>query len=223
MLERSGHPGQSLFLSTVFNVIGGFLYSLRFQVRVTSDHAIPAGGPVLILAKHWSLADVPLGKIAVTKDCGRHLWCVMKDSLARGPFGWFLLRQGGIPINRENPEKSKHDLLLARNVLQDDQILCIFPEQTIVPGKMGRGRLPGFRFITAKSSRPIPVLCIGFFYKKRRFRRTLVTVKIGSPRNFHPGDDPSAFLHERMQEIARLSGLQYTHPPAKLTPEPAGL
>ncbi|MEQ9364243.1 MAG: hypothetical protein RIF32_08380, partial [Leptospirales bacterium] len=71
MLEKSGHPGQNIFLSNLFNVIGGLLYSLRFQVRVQSDHAIPATGPVLILSKHWTLADVALGKIAVKKDCGR--------------------------------------------------------------------------------------------------------------------------------------------------------
>ena len=221
MLEKSGHPGQNLFLSNLFNVVGGFLYSFKFQVRVTSDGAIPATGPVLILSKHCSLADVPLGKIAVMKDSRRHLWCVMKDSLGKGPFGWFLLRQGGIPINRQNPEKSKHDLLLARNVLRADHALCVFPEQTIVPGKMGRGKLPGFRFITAKSSRPIPVLCIGFRYTKRRMRRTLVEIKIGSPRDFQPNDDPTMFLHERMQEIARLSGLTYPHPPAKEVPETA--
>ncbi|MEQ9367115.1 MAG: 1-acyl-sn-glycerol-3-phosphate acyltransferase, partial [Leptospirales bacterium] len=146
-----------------------------------------------------------------------------KDSQAKPPFGWFLLRQGGIPVNRKNPEKSKHDLLLARNVLNAKHALCIFPEQTIVPGKMGRGRLPGFRFITAKPERPIAVLCIGFRYTKRRFRRTLVEIKIGSPRDFTAQEDPVLFLHERMQEIARLSGLQYTHPPAKAIPETAGL
>jgi 1-acyl-sn-glycerol-3-phosphate acyltransferase len=209
MRDRSGHPGQSLFLSTLFNVVGGLLYSLRFQVRITSEHLIPPTGPVLVLAKHWSLADVPLGKIAITKDSGRHLWCVMKESLARGPFGWFLLRQGGIPINRQNPEKSKHDLLLARRVLNEGHVLCLFPEQTIVPGKMGRGRLPGFRFVTNKPEQPIPVLCVGFHYHKRKYRRTLVEVNIGAPRMMTAEDDPAEFLQERMHEIARLSGLEY--------------
>lgn len=221
MLEQSGHPGQNIFLSNVFNILGGLIYSFFFKVRVQSEHAIPASGPVLILSKHWTLADVPLGKIAVTKDSGRHLWCVMKDSLAKPPFGWFLLRQGGIPINRSNPEKSKADLLLARNVLNDGQMLCIFPEQTIVPNKMGRGRLPGFRFIASKPKNPIAVLCIGFRYTKRRFRRTLVDIKIGAPREFQKGDDHAAFLHERMQEIARLSDMKYPHPPAKALPDDA--
>ena len=186
-------------------------------MRIESDHAIPDDGPVLILSKHWTLADVPLGKIAVTKDSGRHLWCVMKDSLAKPPFGWFLLRQGGIPINRTNPEKSKVDLLLARNVLHDGQMLCIYPEQTIVPNKMGRGRLPGFRFIVGKPKTP---LAIGFRYTKRRFRRTLVDIKIGSPRAFTKGDDHAEFLHERMHEIARRSDMTYPHAQAKAGTEP---
>lgn len=221
MLEKSGHPGQNHFLSNIFNLLGGFICSLRYQVRRESDHAIPKTGPVLILSKHWSMTDVPLGKIAVKKDSGRHLWCVMKESLAKPPFGWFLLRQGGIPINRQNPEKSKHDLILARDVINAKHALCIFPEQTIVPGKMGRGKLPGFRFITSKPAEPIAVLCIGFRYTKRRFRRTLVEIKIGSPREYTASEDPSLFLHERMQEIARLSGLEYKHPPAKAIPETA--
>ncbi|MCB1314638.1 MAG: 1-acyl-sn-glycerol-3-phosphate acyltransferase [Leptospiraceae bacterium] len=210
---KTNHPGQSLFLSTIFNVIGGWLYALKYKVRITGGGPIPSTGPLFVLSKHWSLADVPLGKIALTRMSGRHLWCVMKDSLARGPFGWFLLRQGGIPINRNNPEKSKADLLLARSVLNEGNMLCLFPEQTTVRGKMGRGKTPGFRFILGKPREPIAVLCVGFHYTRRRFRRTLVDFKIGTVRHFTREHDPEMFMHECMHEIADLSGLKYPYAP----------
>ena len=220
--HRSGHPGQSLFLSRLFNIVARVLYGLKYSVRLQSEKGIPAEGPVLILAKHWALADVPLGKLAVTRDSGRHLWCVMKESLARGPFGWFLLRQGGIPVNRAQPDKSRHDLLLARKVLEDNHVLCIFPEQTTMPGRMGRGRAPGFRFIAGQPNEPIAVITIGFHYTKRRFRRTLVDIKIGPRHYFTAQDEPEAFLHERMLEMARLSGLEYTFEPAEAKASRAG-
>lgn len=212
-LKKSGHPGQSLFLSALFNVVVAFAYTFIYKIRVKSAKGIPAEGPVIILAKHWSLADVPLGKLAVTRDSGRHLWCVMKASLASGPFGGLMLKVGGIPINRDNPEKSKNDLLLARHVLHDGAMLCVFPEQTTVPKKMGRGRSPGFRFIMGRPERPIGVVCIGFHYTKRRFRRTLVDIHIGEATYFTKHDDAETFLHERMRDIARLSRLEYGFAP----------
>lgn len=220
-LAQFGHPGQSIFLSALWNVVVAFVYSFFYRVRVHVEERIPAQGPVLLLAKHWSLADVPLGKLAVTRYSGRHLWCMMKESLARGPFGGLILKVGGIPLNRENPERSRRDLQLARHVLHNGAMLCIFPEQTTVAGKMARGRTPGFRFLTAKAEQPLNVVCIGFHYRKRRFRRTLVDIKIGRAREMAPGHEPEDFLHSAMQEIAALSNLAYPFEKSQARVEPA--
>ncbi|MBX7059133.1 MAG: 1-acyl-sn-glycerol-3-phosphate acyltransferase [Leptospirales bacterium] len=208
-LARFGHPGQSLFLSALWNAVVSIAYAPFYRVRVQAEAQIPASGPVLILFKHWSLADVPLGKLAITRNNGRHLWCVMKESLARGPFGRLILKVGGIPINRDRPERSRRDLMLARHVLSNGNMLCVFPEQTTVPGRMARGRAPGFRFITAETNQALPVVCIGIHYRPRRFRRTQVDIRIGEALLFQPGDDPEDFLHRAMHKIASLSELQY--------------
>lgn len=208
-LRRKDHPGQSIWLSKFWNLVVSVAYVFTHKTRVLGHGTVPATGSVLILAKHSSYSDVPLGKLHITRHSGRHLWCVMKESLAKGPFGGLLLRVGGIPISRENPEKSKHDLLLARRVLHDGHMLCIFPEQTIYLNRMGRGRAPGFRFVTGRPPEPIAVVCVGFHYTRRKWRRTLVEIEISAPTYYGPTDDPEIFLHERMHDIARLSKLEY--------------
>lgn len=207
------HPGLHAWLSSLWNVVMRGLYALTHRVRVSHEEIIPATGPVLILAKHSTYSDIPLGKLAVTDNSGRHLWCVMKDSLAKGPLGGLLLRVGGIPINRENPERSKRDLLHARKVLHAGDVLCIFPEQTFYVGRMGRGRAPGFRFITGTPPEPIAVVCVGFQYTRRRMRRTHVEIRIGRPAYYTHEHDAEVFLDERMRDMARLSGLEYPYDP----------
>ena len=209
--QRKPHPGLHEWLSSFWNGVVAVVYSVTHKMRVVHDAVIPGAGSVLVLAKHSTYSDVPLGKLAITRNSGRHLWCVMKDSMAEGPLSHLFLRVGGIPINRDNPERSKHDLLLARKVLHDGHVLCIFPEQTIYPGSMGRGRAPGFRFITGRPPEPIAVVVVGFRYTPRRFRRTLVDIHIGKATYYSREHDPEVFLDERMREMARLSGLEYPY------------
>ena len=222
------HPGLHGWLSSLWNGIVTVLYAFTHDLRVTHHATMPREGAVLVLAKHSTYSDVPLGKLAITRNAGRHLWCVMKDSMARGPLAGLFLRVGGIPINRDNPERSKRDLLLARKVLHDGHVLCIFPEQTIYLNRMGRGRAPGFRFITGRPPEPIAVVCVGFRYTKRRFRRVLVEIQIGAPTYYTREHDPEVFLDERMREMAGLSGLEYPYErpvprrarPSELSAEP---
>ncbi len=209
---EDAHPGLWSWYSTLWNAFFRFLLFFFYKITVKSEGAIPASGGVLILAKHQRISDIAIGKIAVTDDSGRHLWCLMKAEMARGPLAPVFIRVGGIPVDRSNPERSKHDLMHARKVLHGGDMLCIFPEQTFYPNKMGRGKTPGFRFIAGKPPEPIGVVCVGFKYTKRKFRRTLVEVGLGPVSYYSSDSDPEIFLDERMREIAELSQMEYPFP-----------
>ncbi|MBX7085949.1 MAG: 1-acyl-sn-glycerol-3-phosphate acyltransferase [Leptospirales bacterium] len=207
------HPGKTYWPSRIVTWLGQNFMRLFFKIKVEGHGNFPESGPLLILAKHQRLEDIPLGLGAVcTAMKRRDQWCVMKHSLADPKYFGFFLKCGGIPIDRRDPQKSKGFLLLARHKLHEGNTVVIFPEQTFFPSKMGKGKVPGFRFVAGRPDSPIQVGCIGFTYKKGIIR-TEVTMRLGkttTPYTKH--DDAEHFLHDRMLEIAELSSLHYPHP-----------
>ncbi|HBS04842.1 MAG TPA: 1-acyl-sn-glycerol-3-phosphate acyltransferase [Leptospiraceae bacterium] len=210
--KYEGHPGKKRYAVYLLELFGQLYTRMRFKVKVQGIDNIPKDGPVLILAKHVRNSDIPLGLVRGLHPARWDVWCIMKDSLAKGLAAKFFLHCGGIPVDRKNPEKSKRDLLIARKILHDGHLVTIFPEQTHFKGKMGRGRTPGFRFVVGRPDHPVQIVPLGFEYKDHKFpRRTEVLIRIGLPTAYDKHSVPDTFLHERMHEIAELSGLKYTH------------
>ncbi|PJZ55257.1 lysophospholipid acyltransferase family protein [Leptospira adleri] len=208
--EPGLHPGSSHLVRRILDWFGRFYGSLFYKAEVQGLHNVPKEGTVLVLAKHQRNDDIPLGLSKALYKVRWSIWAVMKDSMAAPIFFDFFLKCGGIPLNRLEPRKSKKDLLFARKVLYNGNMLVIFPEQTTVPYKMGRGRAGAFRFIVGKPESPLPVLCLGLDYQPRGFlRRTKLTIRIGELKHLHPNQDPEEFLHERMHDIASLTNLTY--------------
>ncbi len=209
------HPGKSIWRAELIRFFGKMGLPLRFKITVEGHGNLPASGPCLVLSKHQRYVDVPLGLhalVAVLRERKHDIWCVMKDNLVGGAFGDFFLRCGGIPLNRNNPEKSKEQLLFARQRLHEGRIVVVFPEQTLYPWKMARGRPAGFRFITGNPPEPVAVNCVGFEYSRTSFPRVAVKIRVGPPTYYTVDDDPEHFLHDRMAEIAALSNLSYSFP-----------
>ncbi|MEQ9363081.1 MAG: 1-acyl-sn-glycerol-3-phosphate acyltransferase, partial [Leptospirales bacterium] len=156
--------------------------------------------------------DIPLGYNAMLQAFGRHAWCIMKASLTRWYYLGFFWKIGGIPLDRDNPEKSKRYLMFAKKKLYDEEsggnMLVLFPEQTTFMRIMGEGKVPGFRFINVKPPEPLACYPVGFRYEKG-FPRTKVTIEFGEVMFYSKQDDPAEFLHRIMTEVARLSGLEY--------------
>ncbi|TGL62229.1 1-acyl-sn-glycerol-3-phosphate acyltransferase [Leptospira ognonensis] len=210
------HPGKSKIISKILYLVGKYLYAIRFKIVVEVPDNVKSVGPLLVLSKHCSNHDMVLGLPAMADYLGREdAWCIIKDSLTKPYFFGFFLKIGGIPVNRNNPEKSKEQLLFARKTLYDGNLLVIFPEQSRHPNKVGRGKSPGFRFIAGKPVEPINTICVGLEYTKGLLRRKL-TIRFGNLRPYSKKDDAETFLHESMLEIARLTNMPYKFPP----PEP---
>ena len=196
---------QSKFFAGILYFVGKYLFRLRYKMALEFPENMPTEGPILILAKHSSNSDIPLGYHCVKDAFGRYPYSMMKSSLEMPVIGTMILKFGGIPLDRDNPEKSKHDLLYARRLLYDGNIMIIFPEQSRYPEKMGRGRVGAFRFITGKPAEPLMVYSAGYDYEKG-FPRNKLTVRFSGPTYYERGTDPDLFLHERMFELAKLSG-----------------
>ncbi|MCB1158417.1 MAG: 1-acyl-sn-glycerol-3-phosphate acyltransferase [Leptospiraceae bacterium] len=210
--EKELHPGKSQFVSNALYFIGKYLYKPRFKiVYELTEELKTLEGPVLVLSKHSSNHDIPIGYRVLVDAFGRHAWCIIKKSLTHPLFFDFFQKIGGIPIDRDNPEKSKDNLLFARKKMYEGNIMVLFPEQHRFPGTMGEAAVAGFRFITGKPSEALPVVLAGYEYKNNLFRKS-VTIRFGKVKYYSKSDAPDLFLYECMQEIARLSGLEYTFP-----------
>lgn len=211
--KKYNHPGKRPFPLFLFHFLLTPLMRLRYRIKVEGHENIPTDGPLLVLAKHQRYEDIPLGYLFGLAPRRRDVWCLMKHTLGGG----LLTKLGGISINRADPKKSKQELRLCRAVLDDQQLLCIFPEQTLFPGKMGRGKLPGFRFIADRPDGPMAnVICIGFEYGPKKFlRRRSVVMRLGPAHAYDVSTmNPAQFFHTRMQELAGLCNLKYSFPAA---------
>jgi 1-acyl-sn-glycerol-3-phosphate acyltransferase len=210
-LRSKKHPGQTWFATLSIYFFGGIFLRLLYKIRVIGGENLPKTGPLLILAKHQRLNDIPIGCAAIFANSKRRAWCIMKDTLDIPYLFGYLLKCGGIPINRKNPEKTKESFTFAKHLLYHGQLICLFPEQTFFPWKMGKAKVPGFRLLAGKPEHPLQIICIGFEYGKERWR-TSVTIRIGKLSHFTKDDTAEIYLHEKMKEIAALSNLEYNYP-----------
>ncbi len=214
-LEKFNHPGPKRLNQFILKVMGWFFMKLKYKITVNGINHIPRSGPLLYLIKHQRFSDIPLGYSFVLTKIRRDNWSVMMHSLAKWYFFGFFLKTGGIPLTRHDREKSRKELLLAREVLHEGNALALFPEQKLHPGRMGLGKITGFKIIADKPQKPVQVITTGFKYKSKGiFRRTEVTIELGKPHLYKYTDDAELFLHNRMVEMANLCNLEYTfeHP-----------
>ena len=208
LFDYEEHPGKTRWASWTLAFIGRWVTRPFIRLRIEKPQQVQSEGPVLIISKHSAEIDIPLGYYAMLAAFGRHAWCVMKASLARPRYMGFFWKIGGIPLDRDNPERSKKFLMFAKKKMYEGNMLVLFPEQTTFMNTMGEGKVPGFRFIAGKPQEPLMCYPVGFTYRKGMIR-TQVNIRFGEPVYFKSTDDPAAFLHSVMKEIARLSELEY--------------
>jgi 1-acyl-sn-glycerol-3-phosphate acyltransferase len=94
-----------------------------------------AAGAALIAAKHQCMLDTIAPNLALADAC-----YVMRDSLLRIPFyGWYSVKQGMIPIDREGHAGALRRMLAtAKARIAERRQIVIFPEGTrTAPGTTG--------------------------------------------------------------------------------------
>jgi len=145
----------------------GFSFSrllARLILKVIGWKAVgevpPVKKYVMIGYPHTSNWDVPIG-LSVFKSMGVRLQWLGKQSLFKGPLGWFMKSLGGVPVNRE---KSQNFVEEACKVFDrfEELVLTLSPEGTRSKSTYWRS---GFYHIALNAGVPI---ALGFLdYKKK--------------------------------------------------------
>jgi len=164
----------------VARVIVRVLLKLLTHCQVKGRENIPSQGPLLIVANHLSLADVPLLNVSLGR---RVIFMAKKELFHFRLIGYFIGGLGAFPVHRGRLDRKA--LRQAYQVLADGLALVMFPEGT----RSRSGRLqPAFSgpaLIAVRSGAPI--LPVGFIGTERirgvtwLLRRPQITVNIGPP------------------------------------------
>ena len=163
--------------------------------------SLPEQDAFILLPKHQRWEDIPIIALAVS----RPLYYMAKYELFRNPVsGWFLSSLGGIPLNREQPLRSRNSLRRMFRSIKRGEGVVVFPEGTYYKNGMGPGRVGLIRLIASKST--IPFVPMGICYSRNAGRKH-VRIRIGKPLYRDPNLEINAFLSIIMKEITTLSGL----------------
>jgi 1-acyl-sn-glycerol-3-phosphate acyltransferase len=187
----------------------------RGYFRLTPIHRerVPTEGPVVLVANHESMWDVPLLVVASPRPV---IFMAKKELFKGGLSSWFFTRLGGFPVDRNLRDLSA--MKRALSVVRRGRVLGLFAEGQRFPGTL-RPFLPGAAWVALTEGAPIqPVGIRGteriWAGNRRPYPRPVkVHVVFGQPMAPEREPDPrarrarSAELSERLHaEVARLLG-----------------
>jgi len=119
-----------------------------FRPKVVGKEHIPETGPAILAPVHRSFAD--FGFAAFCTE--RKLFFMTKDEMWNNKWlGKLLLTVGAFPVHRERAEE----------VLQQGELLVLFPEGTRRQGKAVEDLMEGATFLSARTGAPIIPIGIG--------------------------------------------------------------
>ena len=207
------------------------ILKMLYDIRVEGLENVPKRGAAIIAANHLSFLDSFFIPLVIKRRKVTYL--AKADYFKSWKTKWFFAGVGQISCQREGGSKSQQSLEIALEVLQNDNLLGIYPEGTRSPdGKLYKGRTGVARLALTSGVPVIPVGLIGTDEvmpkeaKLPRFRgRPSVRVRFGAPLDFtrFAGRERDRFAlrsvtDEIMFEIMELSGQEYTDDYASKTP-----
>jgi 1-acyl-sn-glycerol-3-phosphate acyltransferase len=198
---------------------------LRFIFRpwVRGVENVPSSGAAILASNHLSFSD----SIFLPLQCPRPVVFLAKSEYftGRGLKGWlvktFFKATGQLPIDRSGGKASEAALNTGLGVLEQGQLLGIYPEGTRSPdGKLYRGRTGIARMVLEAKVPVIPVAMIDTEkvqpIGKRLPRVRRVGIVYGKPLDFSRFDGMEgdrivlrAVTDEIMYELKKISGQEY--------------
>jgi len=187
----------------------GFLTRLLYRMEYVGLDNVPEGGPVILVANHTSLLDIPAIHTAIRPWIS---W-VAKAELFKKPISRaFYSSMGCIPVDRH-----KTDPTAARGIfmaLRARQIVGMFPQGTRVPAERISQARPhnGAIHFAIKTGAPIlPVAVIGQFRLFHRVR--IIYGKLWrpdlDPRRHYTAEELDELSLQMMKQIYALAGADY--------------
>ncbi|MFW0791694.1 lysophospholipid acyltransferase family protein [Gordonia sp. CPCC 205333] len=205
-----------------FVLMGPFL-RLIGRPKIEGLENIPADGAAILASNHLAVVDSFYLPLMVP----RRIYFLAKSEYftgtgAKGAFQrWFFSASGQIPIDRSGADAAAGALLSARRMLDQGELMCMYPEGTRSPdGRLFKGKT-GLARVAMETGLPvIPVAMIGTDGLNPPGttipRLARITVKIGKPLDFSRFDGMAgnrfierAVTDEIMYELMQLSGQQY--------------
>jgi 1-acyl-sn-glycerol-3-phosphate acyltransferase len=189
------------WLCRVVRTFSRVSFSLFYRLEIEEDKNLPRESAFILLPKHQCWQDIPI--IALVTP--RPLYYIAKHELFKNRFArWFLKSVGGIPLNRDQPLKSRGSIRAMIEFLEKGEGVVVFPEGTYYKNEMGPGKTGMVRLLVSRLS--FPLIPVGVNYSRRDFR-ILVRVRFGKPIYPDGKTAPNSTLNTVMKQIALLSGL----------------
>jgi len=179
------------------------LTDLFYRIEVRGARDFPKYGPVILAPKHASIIDPFVCSIAWYKLVGhRHpAWYFAKAEMFRSrPIAWFMSALGTFPVRRGKADRKA--LKFARELLEDNSVLMIFPEgtrsETLGEAKSGLG------YLACATGAPVkPMMVYGLKGWGKFILRRKITVRFGEC--LFPNDEGrGAFTVRLMEAILKL-------------------
>lgn len=185
--------------------IGALLALCMWDARVSTAHAIPTHGPVLLVASHAGSLDGPL-LVALSP---RPVHVLTNTEVFVGVWGRLLRAAGQVAVECGEPDRSALRNALA--LLADDRVVAVFPEARPGRGDAAHTRHGAAYLALNSAAVVVPVAILG----SRRSGATLdsvprlrarVDVVFAPPIDLPAGGDP-----RRRATLARTSELIRQH------------
>lgn len=172
-----------------------------YRIEIEGDEYLPGKNAFILLPKHQCWQDIPIIALATP----RPLYYIAKHELFKSRFSdWFFKSVGAIPLNREQPLKSRGSIRAMMEFLENGDGVVVFPEGTYYRNEMGPGKRGMVRLLVSRLS--FPLIPVGINYSRNGFR-ILVRVQFGKAIYPDGSIAPNAVLDKVMKKIALLSGL----------------
>lgn len=208
----------------VLKVVLTPIFLVLWRVRVEGAENLPKSGPAILAANHQSFCDSFFLPLVVARKV---TFLAKAEYFDHFKTAWFFKAAGQIPIRRDGGAASERAILTAREVLNQGDLLGLYPEGTrSTDGLVHKGRTGVARLSRECGVAVIPVGIIGTADVQPLDAKLMrpfhsVTIRFGSPTQMPPVTDPTdplkghdhavcrSFTDALMHEIARLCEREY--------------
>lgn len=152
-IEWATRVGQQRSSLIFYRVIRTFIRQVLYRwlrTEVRGAHHLDIEGPVIVAPVHRSNLDAPL----IAGSSQRRLRALGKQSLFVNPVGaWVCAALGAIPLRRG--EADRDAMRSARTMLDEGEVMIVFPEGTRQEGPKVAGVFDGMSYLASKSGATI--------------------------------------------------------------------
>lgn len=147
---RVGHQRTSLWFYRVVHFLIRTLVFRWVRTEVRGAEHLDLDGPVIVAPVHRSNLDAPL----VAGAASRRMRALGKESLFVNPVSaWVCAALGAIPLRRG--EADREAMRSARAILDDGEMMIVFPEGTRQTGDTVAGVFDGMSYLASKTGATI--------------------------------------------------------------------